>query len=44
MKTTTSPMHVKMSVRVNEKQYQSVVKAAKKHKMSIAEYIRACIL
>lgn len=44
MKTQLAPMHNKITVRVNDKQYQAVVKAAKKHKMNVAEYIRACIL
>ena len=44
MKTQPAPMHVKISERVNDKQYQTVLKAAKKHKMNVAEYIRACIL
>ena len=44
MKTQPAPMHVKISVRVYDKQYQTVLKAAMKHKMNVAEYIRACIL
>ena len=35
MKTQPAPMHVKISVRVNDKQYQTVLKAAKKHKMNV---------
>ena len=37
-------MHAKVSVRLNDKQLKTVQKAAKQHKMNVAEYIRACIL
>lgn len=40
----TMPMDTKISVRLNEKQLKVVQKAAKAHKMNLAEYVRACIL
>jgi hypothetical protein len=44
MKTQPTPMHNKISVRLNDKQLKSLQKNAKQHKMNIAEYIRACVL
>jgi predicted DNA binding CopG/RHH family protein len=38
------PMNTKISVRLNDKQLKTVQKAAKAHKMNLAEYVRACIL
>lgn len=39
-----TPMNTKISVRLNDKQLKTVQKAAKAHKMNLAEYVRACIL
>ena len=44
MKTTTEVYTNKASVRLTEKQMKAVKKNAKASKMSMAEYIRACIL
>ena len=44
MKTTTEIYTSKVSARLTEKQMKAVKKNAKASKMSIAEYIRACIL
>jgi hypothetical protein len=34
----------KVSARLTEKQYKTMVKNAKASKMNLAEYVRACIL
>ncbi len=44
MKEKVESMTKKVSVRLTEKQYKAVVKNAKANKMSIAEYLRACML
>ena len=44
MKKQPTPMHNKISVRLNDKQLKSLQKTAKLYKMSMAEYIRDCIL
>ena len=37
-------MEKKVSVRLTDKQYLQIAKAAKKNKLSIAEHIRSCII
>jgi predicted HicB family RNase H-like nuclease len=44
MNTTKTSYSHKVSARLTDKQLKAVQKAAKTNKMSIAEYIRACIL
>ena len=44
MNTTKTPYSHKASVRLTDKQLKTVKKSAKANKMSVAEYIRACIL
>lgn len=44
MNTAKTPYAHKVSARLTDKQLKAVQKAAKSNKMSIAEYIRACIL
>jgi hypothetical protein len=40
----TDTLSKKVSARLTEKQYKTIVKNAKASKMNIADYIRACIL
>jgi uncharacterized protein (DUF1778 family) len=40
----TETLSKKVSARLTEKQYKSIIKNAKASKMNVADYIRACIL
>lgn len=40
----TSVMTTKITVRFTDKQYKVVTKAAKQQKMTLAEYVRQCVL
>ena len=44
MKEVTQHYTKKVSARITEKQYKAIAKNAKTNKMTIADYIRACIL
>ncbi len=44
MSTTKTPYSHKVSGRLTDKQLKAVQRAAKTNKMTVAEYIRACIL
>jgi hypothetical protein len=44
MSTTKTPYSHKVSARLTDKQLKAVQRAAKTNKMTVAEYIRACIL
>jgi predicted HicB family RNase H-like nuclease len=44
MKKVEQPYTKKIGARLTEKQYKAVAKNARASKMSIADYIRACVL
>lgn len=44
MTTSNQVFTKKVSARLTEKQYKAVAKNAKASKMTIADYIRACVL
>jgi len=44
MKEVSQPYTKKVSARLTDKQYKVIAKNAKSNKMTIADYIRACVL
>ena len=44
MTTSNQALTKKVSARLTEKQYKVITKNAKANKMTIADYIRACVL